>query len=136
MQEFLSDVQVCHQRLNSAFDLLLIFLCSLIQTLTPPPNNALLANTDVRNFYQHYQSCENLHEVLQVTYAASCKEIKGSLIKIIIAVIPSHTRIKILFVTVGNVTHRLNLYYFSLVPRLLVAVKNKNSLVSTVCACA
>ena len=41
-----SDVQVCYQRLSSAFDLLLIFLCSLIQTLTltPPPNNALLAN--------------------------------------------------------------------------------------------
>ena len=31
-----SDVQVCHQRLSSAFDLLLIFLCSLIQTLTHP----------------------------------------------------------------------------------------------------
>ena len=30
-----SDVQVGHQRLSSAFDLLLIFLCSLIQTLTP-----------------------------------------------------------------------------------------------------
>ena len=44
-----SDVQVCHQRLSSAFDLLLIFLCSLIQTLTltPPPNNALLANMDM-----------------------------------------------------------------------------------------
>ena len=42
----MSDVQVCHQRLSSAFDLLLIFLCSLIRTLTltPPPNNALLAN--------------------------------------------------------------------------------------------
>ena len=45
-----SDVQVCHQRHNSALDLLLIFLCSLIQTLTltPPPNNALLANMDMR----------------------------------------------------------------------------------------
>ena len=45
-----SDVQVCHQRHNSALDLLLIFLCSLIQTLTlpPPPNNALLANMDLR----------------------------------------------------------------------------------------
>ena len=45
-----SDVQVCHQRLSSAYDLLLIFLCSLIQTLTltltPPPNNALLANME------------------------------------------------------------------------------------------
>ena len=43
-----SDVQVCHQRFSSAFDLLLIFRCSLIQilTLTPPPNNALLANMD------------------------------------------------------------------------------------------
>ena len=40
------DVQVCHQRLSSAFDLL-IFLCSLIQTLTPPPNNGLLANMDM-----------------------------------------------------------------------------------------
>ena len=40
------DVQDCQQRLRSTFDLLLIFLCSLIQTLTPtpPPNNALLAN--------------------------------------------------------------------------------------------
>ena len=37
------DVQVRHQRLSSAFDLLLIFL---IPTLTPPPNNALLANMD------------------------------------------------------------------------------------------
>ena len=36
---------VWHQRLSSAFDLLLIFLCSLIQTptLTPTPNNALVA---------------------------------------------------------------------------------------------
>ena len=34
-----SDVQVCHQRLSSAFDLLLIFLCSLtlIPTLTLNP---------------------------------------------------------------------------------------------------
>ena len=45
-----SDVQVCHQRHSSASDLLLIFLCFLIQalTLTPPPNNALLANMDMR----------------------------------------------------------------------------------------
>ena len=43
------DVQDCQQRLSSAFDLLLIFLCSLIQTLTltPPPNNVLLANLDM-----------------------------------------------------------------------------------------
>ena len=40
-----SDIQVCHQRLSSAFDLLLIFLCSLIQALTPPPSNAVLANS-------------------------------------------------------------------------------------------
>jgi len=41
---------VCQQRLSSAFDLLLIFLCSLIQTLTltPPRNKALLANMDMR----------------------------------------------------------------------------------------
>ena len=41
-----SDVQVWHQRLSN---LIMIFLCSLIQTLTltPPPNNALLANMDV-----------------------------------------------------------------------------------------
>ena len=47
---YMSDVQVCHQRHSSASDLLLIFLCSLIQalTLTPPPNNALLANMDMR----------------------------------------------------------------------------------------
>ena len=31
-----SDIQFCHQKLSGAFDLLLIFLCSLIQTLTPP----------------------------------------------------------------------------------------------------
>ena len=39
----LSDVQVCHQRHCSTLDLLLIFLCSPIQTITitPPPNNAL-----------------------------------------------------------------------------------------------
>ena len=43
----LRDVQDCHQRLSSAFDLLLFFLCSLILTLTPPPNNALLANLDM-----------------------------------------------------------------------------------------
>ena len=44
----MSDVHVCHQRHSSALDLLLTFLCSLIQTLTltPPPNNALLANMD------------------------------------------------------------------------------------------
>ena len=41
------DVQDCQQRLSSTFDLLLIFLCSLIQTLTPPPNNALLAILDM-----------------------------------------------------------------------------------------
>ena len=29
------DVQLCHQRLSSAFHIFLIFLCSLIQTLTP-----------------------------------------------------------------------------------------------------
>ena len=48
MGDMRSDVQVCHQRLSSTLDLLLIFLCSLIQTLTltPPPNNALLANMD------------------------------------------------------------------------------------------
>ena len=42
---YLRDVQDCHQRLSSAFDLLLFFLCSLIPTLTltPPLNNALLA---------------------------------------------------------------------------------------------
>ena len=28
------QVQVCHQRLSGALDFLLIFLCSLIQTLT------------------------------------------------------------------------------------------------------
>ena len=38
-----SDVQVCHQRLSSAFDLLLIQTL----TLTPPPKNALLANLDM-----------------------------------------------------------------------------------------
>ena len=43
------DVQDCHQRLSSAFDLLSIFHCSLIPplTLTSPPNNALLANLHV-----------------------------------------------------------------------------------------
>jgi len=46
-----SDVQVCLQRLSNTFDLLLIFLCSPIQTLTltPPPKNALLANMDIIN---------------------------------------------------------------------------------------
>jgi len=45
----LSDVQVYHQSLSSAFDLLLMFFPSLIQTLTltPPPNNQLLVNMDV-----------------------------------------------------------------------------------------
>ena len=45
----MSNVQVCHQRLSSAFGLLLILHCSLIQTLTLtwPPNNALLANMDM-----------------------------------------------------------------------------------------
>ena len=36
------EVQDCHQRLSSAFDL----LCHLIPTLTPLPNNALLANLE------------------------------------------------------------------------------------------
>ena len=47
------DVQDCQQRLSSAFDLLLILLCSLIQTLTltPPPNNAMLAILDM------YRNC-------------------------------------------------------------------------------
>ena len=39
-----SYVQVCHHRINSGFDLLLIFLCSLI--LTQPSSNTLLANLD------------------------------------------------------------------------------------------
>ena len=45
--ETLRVVQDCQQRLSSAFDLILIFLCPLIQTLTltPPPNNA--ANLDM-----------------------------------------------------------------------------------------
>ena len=44
--------EVCHQKFSSAFGLLLIFLSSLIQTLTPipPPNNALLANGHVRSW--------------------------------------------------------------------------------------
>ena len=47
------DVQDCQQRLSSTFDLLLIFLCSLIQTLTltPPPNNALLAILDMYDLH-------------------------------------------------------------------------------------
>jgi len=42
MRSRVMSMQVCHQKLSSAFDFLLIFLCSLIQTLTltPPPNNA------------------------------------------------------------------------------------------------
>ena len=50
------DVQDCQQRLSSTFDLLLIFLCSLIQTLTltPPPNNALLAILDM---YDNFWYC-------------------------------------------------------------------------------
>ena len=45
----LRDVQDCQQRLNSGSELPLIFPCSLIQTLTltPPPNNALLAILDM-----------------------------------------------------------------------------------------
>ena len=44
--------RIAHQRLSSVFDLLLFFLCSLITTLTltPPPNNALLANLDMYTF--------------------------------------------------------------------------------------
>ena len=58
----LSDVQVCHQRLSIAFDLLLIFLCSLIQTitLTPTPNNALLANIDCSHDVLELLSCYTL----------------------------------------------------------------------------
>ena len=37
-------MQACHHKLSSAFDPLLIFLCSLIETLTQPPNNTLLTN--------------------------------------------------------------------------------------------
>ena len=57
-----SDVQVCHPRHSSAFDLLLIFLCSLIQTLTltPPPNNALLATWTWANL----QHIVNRHVIL------------------------------------------------------------------------
>ena len=46
------DVKDCHQRFSGAFDLLLIFLYSLISTLTltPHPNNALLGNLDM---YDH-----------------------------------------------------------------------------------
>ena len=38
------DIQVCHQRLSSAFDLLLIFQTL---TLTLPHNNILLVNMDM-----------------------------------------------------------------------------------------
>ena len=65
------DVQDCQQRLNSAFDLLLLFLRSLIQTLTltltPPPNNALLANLDL---YTNYLS--NLTFCPQNTLPPKC----------------------------------------------------------------
>ena len=56
------DVQDCQQRLSSIFDLLLIFLCSLIQTLTltPPPNNALLATLDM------YKQCSELFSTAKV----------------------------------------------------------------------
>ena len=66
------DVQDCQQRLTSAFDLPLIFLCSLIQTLTltPPPNNALLAILDMygerpatefmRKVHSHYRKSHYL----------------------------------------------------------------------------
>ena len=63
--------------ISSAFDLLLIFLCSLTQTLTltPPPNNALLANMDMygeirmacyaySHFTVHYIKKVQLHEPL------------------------------------------------------------------------
>ena len=58
----LCDVQVCHQRLSIAFDLLLIFLCSLIQTLTltPTPNIALLANIDCLHVVLELLSCYTL----------------------------------------------------------------------------
>ena len=62
-----SDVQVCHQRLSSDFDLLLIFLCSLIQTLTltPPPNNALLANMDMWGFlYSKRKTADTAHTAI------------------------------------------------------------------------
>ena len=58
------DIQDCQQRLCSTFDLLLIFLCSLIQTLTltltPPPNNALLAIMDMYNACCIDQVCTSL----------------------------------------------------------------------------
>ena len=65
------SVQVCHQRLSSALGLLLIFLCSLIQTLTPtpPPNNAnmdvwgvphTLANSTLN--YKHSDTISWLHK--------------------------------------------------------------------------
>ena len=56
------DVQDCQQRLSSIFDLLLIFLCSLIQTLTltPPPNNALLATLDM------YKQCSEFFSTAKV----------------------------------------------------------------------
>ena len=50
--------RIANKGLGSAFDLLLIFLCSLIQTLnlTPPPNNALLANLDRDNAWGYLSS--------------------------------------------------------------------------------
>ena len=53
-------MQGCHHKLSSAFDLLLIFHCSLIETLTltPPPNNTLLTNnwTSERTIYFLFSS--------------------------------------------------------------------------------
>ena len=47
LAELWGDVQDCHQRLSSAFDLLLFFLSSLIPTLTSPPNNAWTAERHI-----------------------------------------------------------------------------------------
>ena len=48
-----------------AFDLLLIFLCSLIQTLTlaPPSNNELLASMDMSRFLEYIYACIGLYTV-------------------------------------------------------------------------
>ena len=50
-----------NQRLSSAFDLLLIFLCSLIQTLTltPSPNNALWQTWTAR-----YEAMDRLEAII------------------------------------------------------------------------
>ena len=139
-----SDVQVCHQRHNSALDLLLIFLCSLIQTLTltPPPNNALLANMDMRVLRNGVWPREtrfrmpSLCSVVKLLYVPSDGCLLHALVSLLNVVTPTHP-----YLAVVNLQWHQNLqakghkYYPMTTPLILNVVIVTTKHLFHVCHC-